>query len=300
VAFLDTSKAFDRLVHKGLFLKLLLRGIPLSVLKVIICWYTNMYCRGRWGETYGSWYHVKAGTKQGGVLSPLFYSLYVDDLVVDLIHCGCGCHIRGMFLSCLLYADDMALVAPSVRALQSLLDICSRYCIHWDIKLNPKKSKLMFFGKKFGYIVPVVLNDINLTWEQTWTYLGVDVVSGTCFSCSVKTKLSKFYKSVNHILRVEGVQNELVLLRLAESHSLPILSYGVEVIYVRNINERRQLRVAYNSLFRRIFKIRPFDSVTELQSLLDRPTWEALVQKRTHSFSRSLRESGNSVIHCFL
>ena len=54
IDFLDASKAFDRLVHKGLFLKLLQKGLPLCFIDLIVCWYTNMYCTVKWGKRFSS------------------------------------------------------------------------------------------------------------------------------------------------------------------------------------------------------------------------------------------------------
>ena len=91
--------------------------------------------------------------RQGGILSPIFYCLYIDDLVEILTNTGAGCHLRFVFLSILLYADDMALLAPSLKGLQTLPSAPERYCKKWDVNhvmLNAKKekSKNMCFGKK--------------------------------------------------------------------------------------------------------------------------------------------------------
>jgi hypothetical protein len=101
-----------------------------------------MHCRVKWGDHFSSTFMVLTGTKQGGVLAPVFYSIYVDDVVVSMQHCNIGCYVKDVFLACLMYADDLAIAAPSLKALQRLLDVCSSYCIEWDIKLNPKKTKL--------------------------------------------------------------------------------------------------------------------------------------------------------------
>ena len=100
----------------------------------------------RWGENLGEWFRIVAGVRQGGILSPDFYSLYVDDLVKILTSAGIGCHIRNAFFSILLYADDMCLMAPSLKGLQRLLILTEKYCKDWDIMLNPKKSKNIQFG----------------------------------------------------------------------------------------------------------------------------------------------------------
>ena len=76
----------------------------------------------------------------------------------------------------------------------------------------------------------------------------------------------------------------MVLLRLLEAHCLPIVTYGVEIIHVANRDDRRQLRVAYNSIFRSLFHYAYNESVTALQHALSRPTWEELLEKRKERF----------------
>ena len=87
-------------------------------------------------------------------------------------------------------------------------------------------------------------------------------------------------------------------MRLVESHCIPILTYAIEVIVVADTDERRQLRVAYNSVFRRIFNYRPWQSVRELQALLLRPTWEDLHEKRANMFLQ--KASHNALLRQFL
>ena len=70
------------------------------------------------------------------------------------------------------------------------------------------------------------------------------------------------------------------MLHLVETHGIPILTFAIEVIDVTDRDERRQLRVAYNSVFRKIFGYRWSDSVSALQAFLKRPTWEQIVDKR--------------------
>ena len=250
-SFLDASKAFDRLVHAGLFLKLLERGVPLIFLDLIIYWYSDLQCRVRWGDTLSEWFYISAGVRQGGILSPTFYCIYVDELVQIHSQAGIGCHIRSAFLSILLYADDMCLISPSVKglhSLQKLLLITEQYCTDWDIMLNPKKSKIMEFGKLSNCLPSLLLDGKELEWVKSWSYLGVTIVSHKKFNCCVAEKVKCFYRSANAILRIEGRSNELVMLQLLESHCLPILTYAIEVIDIADRDTRRKLRVAYNSI----------------------------------------------------
>ena len=74
-------------------------------------------------------------------------------------------------------------------------------------------------------------------------------------------------------------QVQRLTLHLIESHGVPILTYTVEILDVANRNEKRSLRVAYNSVFRKLFGYRSFESVTNLQHSLSRKTWEELVDE---------------------
>ena len=80
------------------------------------------------------------------------------------------------------------------------------------------------------------------------------------------------------------------MLQLMEAHCLPILTYAIDVIHVANRDERRRLRVAYNSMYRKIFGYRTWESVTELQHALQRPSWEELVNARKTNFRQRVSE----------
>jgi hypothetical protein len=160
--------------------------------------------------------------------------------------------VRDVFLAALLYADDMAVLAPSLKGLQLLLDTCYDYCVEWDICLNSKKSKAMYFGKRRQNLSLVTINSVPLEWVNEWVYLGVDLLSGKVFGCSITERVKKLYRCANGLFRINGKSNDLTMLRLVESHCVPVLTYAVEVVHVVDSSARSKLRVAYNSLFRRI------------------------------------------------
>ena len=288
-SFLDASKAFDRLVHSGLFIKLIERDTPLVFLDIIISWYDGLICRVKWDNHYSDWFHISAGVRQGGVLSPDFYSIYVDDLIKKLKQTNKGCYFGKHFAAGLFYADDMAILAPSIKGLQLLLDVCGDYCLEWDIALNAKKSRNLVFGKKIHVTHTLTLNNKPVDWTDKWPYLGIMLKSNKVFDCCIAERIRKFYRCANSILRIEGRSNETVMLRLLESHCVPILTYGIEIVTINNRDERRQLRVAYNSLFRKLFGYRWSESVTALQQFLSRPTWEQLVESRYVKFTNRVR-----------
>ena len=221
-------------MHSGLFIKLIERLVPIVFLDVIILWYDGLRCRVKWGDHFSEWFSVEAGVRQGGVLSPDFYCIYVDDLILKLSNSQKGCYYLGIFTAALFYADDMAILAPSIKALKTLLDICGQYCLDWDICLNASKSKLMYFGKPVNISFKIAFNGNEVEWASEWKYLGVTLRSGKIFSCSVTDRIKKFYRCANSIFRIEGHSNDIVMLCLIESHCVPLLTYAIKIIHVSN------------------------------------------------------------------
>ena len=159
----------------------------------------------------------------------------------------------------------------------------------------------MYFGKRTEIQHEIILNGNIVEWTDEWPYLGVKLNSSKTFNCSVTEKVRKFYRSANAILRIDGYSNDMVMLSLLETHCVPILTYGIEVIHVQNIDERRQLRVAYNSIFRKLFGYRWSQSVTQLQTFLGRPTWEQLIENRKIGFyERILNSQHHSLARALL
>ena len=194
----------------------------------------------------------------------------------------------------------MAVLAPSIKGLQKLLDACNYYCVEWDIKLNEKKTKNIFFGTGSAPTHSLSLNGSIIPWEDQCLYLGMMLKSGPVFSCSMKETLGKFYRSLNAINRIEGRSDDMVMLRLLEAHCLPILTYAIEVVHVIDRDDRRQLRVAYNAIYRKLFGYSYRESVTLLQHSLGRLTWEEFCKQRILSFSvRRRRSPPGSLVNAF-
>ena len=147
-SFLDASKAFDRLVHSGLFIKLMDRNIPKCFLDILITWYQGLQCRVKWDGHLGSWFNVTAGVRQGGVLSPDLYNIYVDEFIRILQSSGVGCFVTNIFAAALFYADDICILAPSLKGLQRLLDSCSSFVVIWISVSTPKRQKTWSMGSQ--------------------------------------------------------------------------------------------------------------------------------------------------------
>ena len=124
---LDASKAFDR-VHFGTLFKLLLsRNIPIGIVRLLLDSYTRQQACAVWEHHKSCYFSISNGVKQGGVISPRMFTIYIDQLLLRLKKTGIGCHIHGKYMGILGYADDVTLLSPSIRGLNKMLSICEAF-----------------------------------------------------------------------------------------------------------------------------------------------------------------------------
>ena len=136
IGVIDASKAFDRVNHQKLFTKLNQRGVPASIIRILAYWYANQSMQVRWGSSVSGPFSVGNGVRQGGLLSPALFNLYMNDLSDQLNDCSTGCMIGNTVINHLMYADDLAIFSPSSAGFQQLLNVCTEYGVKNDVQYN--------------------------------------------------------------------------------------------------------------------------------------------------------------------
>ena len=125
---LDASKAFDKVHFGKLFMLLLNRNMPAVYLRLLLDSYSRQQMKAKWNNCLSTTFHVTNGVKQGGVLSPLLFIVYFDELITRLKkNSGIGCNIGDKYIGALCYADDLTLLSPSVNGLSKLISICEQF-----------------------------------------------------------------------------------------------------------------------------------------------------------------------------
>jgi hypothetical protein len=231
VCSLDLSKAFDKMNHSALFIKLMDRKVPSQLLNIFIMWFDMSITCVRWGGHYSFFFKLLAGVRQGGVLSPYFFAIFIDDIVLLIKKTNVGCYMSGICACIFLYADDILLVAPSVEGLQTLLTVCEDALIATDMRINVKKSMCMRFGARYNFECAnlKLRNGDQLMWTTCCRYLGVYLISARSFKCSFEEARAKFYRAFNSIFgKVGRFASENVVLSLITSKCLPVLLYATE------------------------------------------------------------------------
>ena len=99
VAALDVSKAFDTVNHHALFIKLMNRNLPVCLLRILEDWFSGATSCIKWEGSYSSQFRLQAGVRQGSVLAPALFAVYINDLISRCYMTGYG-HV-------IVYADDI-------------------------------------------------------------------------------------------------------------------------------------------------------------------------------------------------
>ena len=90
-------------------------------------WYQRRSICAKWGKRTSEYFSIIDGVRQGDVLSPQLFAIYMDDLSVYLTQCKAGCHLIETVTNHVMYADDIGLIASSAIALQKMLNLCYEF-----------------------------------------------------------------------------------------------------------------------------------------------------------------------------
>ncbi|MCG8430992.1 MAG: reverse transcriptase family protein, partial [Candidatus Omnitrophica bacterium] len=146
ICSLDAEKCFDRIWHPGLFYKLIGK-LPLAYWMFLYRWYGKLKAVVKWNGLQTPAFSVTRGTRQGSALSPVLFSIFINDLLLELEQSGSGGVRIGKYLfNFFAYADDVTLFSTTVTGLQHLIDICDAYSKAWNFNFGIKKTKCMAVG----------------------------------------------------------------------------------------------------------------------------------------------------------
>ena len=253
---LDLKKAFDKVNHHGLYLKLMDRQIPNGLLSVLEYWYDMCTTCVKWGNVYSCFFKLNCGVRQGGVLSPYLFACYIDDIVALLQSSGLGCYFKGTPICVILYADDIMLISPSVTGLQEMLVICERHLSFLELALNPKKSVCIRFGPRFDKACSLLstASGQQLAWVETCRYLGVFLQSSRYFKCCYRNAKKAYFRSFNSVFgKIGNIASEEVVVKLIMMKCIPVILYGLDACPV-NATDRHSLDFVLTRCLMKLFK----------------------------------------------
>ena len=254
---MDASKAFDKVNHWHLFDKLLNCGVPVYVVRMLLYWHTYQDFIVRWNNTLSPSFKVSNGVRQGGVLSPRLFSVYIDDLSKALSKANIGCHLYSVCTNHLFYADDSVLLAPSPVALNQLLDICEKYSQDFEITYNTTKTVCMFIRPKhMCHIEPVkqFLYGSELNWVDVYKYLGCFITSDLKDDRDIRRQVRAIYCRGNMIIQKFSKCSVDVKNQLFRSYVSCLYCCALWKDY--STSSFNMVRVAYNNVYRALMGIK--------------------------------------------
>jgi hypothetical protein len=205
--FLDITKAFDKLHYCKLFKFLIKRRLPAYIIRLLINLYTHNFVRIAWcGVTY-EYFLAANGVKQGAVLSPVLFCVYIDDLLSSLAKAGIGCYIGSHFVGAIAYADDIVLTAPTATAMRRLLTICEEYARAYCISFNASKSKCLVIvpSKRRGLHsllskCTFCIDNKPIEFVNSFTHLGHIISNDLSDDMDILKRRNDFIGQVNNVL----------------------------------------------------------------------------------------------------
>ena len=178
---MDMTKAFDVTVHSLLFNKMFKAGLSTIFLRLLIFIYSEQFANVRWNGVISSVFTMHNGVRQGAILSAIAYCFYCEELFVLLESRRSGCWVNGFFLGLLGYSDDNICLAPSISALQDMLETCESYAAAHNLRFSTDtdpskcKTKTMAFLKKIRPLPNLLLCGNPLPWTDRCKHLGVTI-----------------------------------------------------------------------------------------------------------------------------
>ena len=268
--------------------------------------------------------------KQGGVLSPILFAIYTDELLKRLEETGVGCHMGSRFAGALAYADDITLLAPCKSALSILVSVCEKYASEFDILFNSSKSKLLFFKGRFsneiesGIIIIIIIilyfrhlsiytikhnykkyihtikvvirvNGELVNISDNAVHLGHTISSSDRESISLTAK-SSFWKSFNSFISNFGHTYSFIKCSLFKQFCCSF--YG-SLLWNLNGPGVQSLCVDWRKSLRSLWRVHPMTHCDVIAALSDQFPIKVSLERRFIRFIKKCLSSSNSIVNVF-
>jgi hypothetical protein len=234
MAFLDIKAAYDQVDRRILWYRMKQRGVPENMVGVLKALFDSNESFVAINGHLSPSFPISSGVLQGSLISPLLYSIFIDDLIRDLndTDTRCGTRIGGRAYRCLLYADDIVLMANSRSSLKSMLQEAETHSHVNRYRFSVAKCELVASSDphRDG---PLMLYDQPLPVSQQFTYLGVAFKADGIDWPSHQKRMATRALAAAGSLRDSGINGRIMSMSTSLSafrtFVRPILEYGLSI-----------------------------------------------------------------------
>ncbi len=122
--------------------------MPTLTVRSMLDLYQRQVVRSVWKDHLSKGFGTSNGIRQGGIISPILFCVYMDVLLKRLEAEGVGCQIGKHYFDALSYANDLTLAVPRIAELRKMLEICGKYGEEFSVDYNPTKTVYVAFSKQ--------------------------------------------------------------------------------------------------------------------------------------------------------
>jgi len=150
MAFLDFRKAFDTVWREGLLLAAWNSGLRGRLWRLIDALYDNVKAQVKFGDIETDFFDVSDGVKQGCVLSPVLFCIFIHEFTKLLKKHDLGVRIHNVNVGSLFWADDVVLLANDENELNKMLSLAAQFANDWKLSFNHEKSNILITGQRIN------------------------------------------------------------------------------------------------------------------------------------------------------
>ena len=232
--FVDFKAAFDTIWREALWKCLRSIGVESKLVDLIESMYEQTKCAIIVNGKMSEWFKVGVGVRQGCLLSPALFNLFLELVMKGLRQLDSGVQMGNICLNNIRYADDTTLLELVFEKLQVATDELDNACKKWGMKINPAKCKIMTDDPR-----DITLNNTPIEKVKEFVFLGSNIPSVE-EDVKRQTRLAawSFGRLKNTIWSNHDISRSLKT-RIYKSLILPIATYGSESWTLRKASKQK-------------------------------------------------------------
>lgn len=261
VCFIDFEKAFDKVSRTLLLNKLHNIGLKGKFLNILTSIYSEDKACLKLNNSLTDLYPVNIGVKQGCVLSPTLFNLFLSDLPSGFnnleMHAPKLLHSK---VSSLFWADDLALISTSLNGLQVAMNKLKTYSEENKLSVNINKTKFMIFNKTGRLLKNQRLfydtTDVELV--RNFVYLGIKFCSSGTWSETLrdlKARGLRAYAKIRKLLGNLFTQDIVLSIKLFDALVRPILLYCSDIWGNSKLDEKSPIEQVHIKFCKQLLQV---------------------------------------------